>query len=201
MSVVLQSVRAELLAMATEDLRVREELARSGALFEGYHPRMREVHERNAERLGAIMESHGWPSGSLVGEEAAAAAWLVLQHAIGNPSLQRRGLALMKKVTATGGVSPIHVAMLEDRIRSNEGKGQCYGTQFDWDENGLLSPLPIEDQGNVDKRRAEIGLAPLAEDIQRKRQMAAEGGETPPQNWAARQVEIREWLRSTGWRE
>ena len=187
--------------MAAEDLRIREELARTGALFEGYHPRMREIHERNAERLGAIMEAHGWPGRSFVGEDASAAAWLMLQHAIGNPSLQRRGLTLISEAAATGDVSLVHVAMLEDRIRSNEGKGQRYGTQFDWDKDGLISPLPIEDEPNVDKRRAEIGLPPLVEDVRRKRQLALESGERPPQNWDARQAEIREWLLSTGWRE
>jgi hypothetical protein len=196
-----KAVRAELLAMAAEDLRVREELARSGRLFDGYHPRMRESHERNAARLGEIIEAHGWPGRSFVGEEAADAAWLILQHAIGSPSLQRRGLALMTEAATTGDASLIHVAMLEDRIRSNEGKRQRYGTQFDWDENGLMSPLPIEDEANVDKRRAEVGLIPLAEDIRVKRQSAAESGERPPKNWDARQAEIREWLRSTGWRE
>jgi hypothetical protein len=201
MGVDPQSVRAELQAMAAEDLRMREELARSGELFEGYHPRMREIHERNAARLSAIMEAHGWPGRSFVGKDASEAAWLILQHAIGNPSLQRRGLTLIREAAATGDAAVVHVAMLEDRIRSNEGKGQRYGTQFDWDENGLISPVPIEDEQNVDKRRAEIGLAPLAEDVRRKRQLALESGERPPQNWEARQAEIREWLRSTGWRE
>jgi hypothetical protein len=201
MSADPQSIRAELQAMAAEDLRVREELARSGELFEGYHPLMREIHERNAARLGAIMETHGWPGRSFVGDDASEAAWLILQHAIGNPSLQRRGLTLIGEAAANGDASVVHVAMLEDRIRSNEGKGQRYGTQFDWDENGLISPVPIEDERNVDERRAAIGLAPLAEDVRRKRQSAVESGMRPPQNWEARQAEIREWLRSTGWRE
>lgn len=195
------TVRAELQAMAAEDLGVREELARSGELSGGYHPRMREIHERNAARLDAILEAHGWPGRAFVGEDASEAAWLILQHAIGNPSLQKRGLALMREAAVAGDASVVHVAMLEDRIRSNEGKGQRYGTQFDWDEEGLLSPLPIEDEPNVDKRRAEIGLAPLAEEVRRKRQSAVESGERPPRNWEARQAEIREWLRSTGWRE
>jgi hypothetical protein len=200
MSVDSRTVRLELLAMAALDLGLREELARDGVLFDGYHPRMRAVHERHAERLGEILGAHGWPGCSLVGQEASAAAWLILQHAIGNPSLQRRGLTLMR-AAATGDVSPVHVAMLEDRIRSNEGQGQRYGTQFDWDEEGRLSPLPIEDEANVDRRRAELGLAPLAEEVQRKRQLALAGGERPPQAWHARQAEIREWRRSTGWRE
>jgi hypothetical protein len=187
--------------MAAEDLRVREELARSGALFEGYHPRMREVHERNAARLRGLIELHGWPGSSHVGEDAADAAWLVLQHAIGNPSLQRLGLALMQDAVSRGDVSRVRVAMLEDRIRSNEGKGQLYGTQFDWDEAGQLSPLPIEDEPSVDARRAEIGLAPLVEDIRRKRRSAIERGERPPADWQARQAEILAWLRATGWRD
>ena len=189
------------MAMAAEDLRVREELASTGALFEGYHPRMREVHERNAARLGAIIETHGWPGRSSVGEDAAESAWLILQHAIGIPSLQRRGLTLLKEAAEMGDVSPIHVAMLEDRIRSNEGRGQRYGTQLDWDEDGLISPVPIDDESNVDKRRAEIGLGPLAQEVQRKRRLAAESGEKPPADWHARQAEKHQWLRATGWRK
>jgi hypothetical protein len=196
-----QSIRAELLLMAAEDLRVREELARTGVLFDGYHPRMRELHEQNTARLAAIIEEHEWPGLSFVGAEAAEAAWLILQHAISNPELQRRGLSLLTAAAERGEVSPVHVAMLEDRIRSNEGKGQLYGTQFDWDEQGILSPLPVEDEPNVDKRRSAIGLAPLAEDTERKRRQLAESGERPPKNWSARQREKEEWLRATGWRE
>ena len=196
-----QALRMELLSMAAEDLAVREELARDGSLYEGYHPRMCELHERNAARLQAVLQQHGWPGRSLVGEEAAEAAWLILQHAIGNPSLQRRGLALLEAAAAIGDVPMIHVAMLDDRIRSNEGRGQRYGTQLDWDEDGLLSPLPIDDAANVDERRSEIGLPPLAQEVRRKRQLAAESGERPPQDWNARQSEKERWLCSTGWRK
>lgn len=186
--------------MAEEDLRVREELARDGRLFEGYHALMRAVHDRHAERLAAILDAHGWPGRSLVGEEAAEAAWLVLQHAIGHPALQRRGLALLTAAAASGEVLPAHVAMLDDRIRCNEGGYQRYGTQFDWDEHGRLSPLPIEDEAHVDARRREVGLGPLAQDIERKRQSATREGEPPPKDWHARQRERDAWLRAAGWR-
>ena len=95
----------------------------------------------------------------------------------------------------------VQVAMLEDRIRCAEGRGQRYGTQFDWDERGAISPLPIEDEENVDARRREIGLMPLARDTQRRRELAAQEGERRPQDWDARQREKEHWLRSTGWRE
>lgn len=196
-----ERLKAELLAMAAEDLRIRDELKRDGSLFRGYHPRMRQVHERNAARLMEVLEHDGWPGRSLVGENAAEAAWLILQHAIGNPALQRRGLSLLKEAAAAGEVPLARVAMLEDRIRANEGRGQLYGTQFDWDEHGLMSPLPIDDETSVDARRREIGLMPLAQETRRQREQAERDGERPPPDWNARQQEKEEWLRSTGWRE
>jgi hypothetical protein len=195
------SLRDELLAMAEEDQRVRAELAAEGSLFDGYHPRMEEVHRRNAARLTEIMAEHGWPGGTLVGKEGAHAAWLVLQHAIGNPSLQRRGLELLRRAVAEGEAPAIETAMLEDRVRSFEGKPQVYGTQFDWDEHGRLSPLPIEDEANVDERRRHVGLPPLAGDTRRRREAIAHGCEKPPRDWAERQRQFEAWALAVGWRE
>jgi hypothetical protein len=73
-----------LVAMAREDLAKRDELVRRGELFGGYHPEMRAVHDRNAADLLAILDESGWPARSAVGDEAAEAAWLVVQHAIGH---------------------------------------------------------------------------------------------------------------------
>jgi hypothetical protein len=39
---------------------------------------------------------------------------------------------------------------------------QVYGTQFH-EVGGKMEPYPIEDEANVDKRRKEVGLPPLAE--------------------------------------
>jgi hypothetical protein len=90
------ALRAKLLALADRDKRVRSELVASGELFDGYHPRMASVHARNAEALERMIEAFGWPGRSLVGDEGMDAAWLVLQHAIARPDLQRRCLPLLK---------------------------------------------------------------------------------------------------------
>ena len=201
MTIDYRALGTELSAMATEDLRVRGELAGTGELFCGYHPRMREIHRRNARRLLAIIDTCGWPGKSRVGAEAADAAWLILQHAIDNPSLQRRGLELLTIAVRSGDVERKQVAMLEDRIRINEGKPQWYGTQFDWDRSGHLSPLPIEDAANVDRRRAALGLCPIDHEIAQKRRAAAANGECAPEDWQARQEAQQEWRRSTGWLE
>jgi hypothetical protein len=192
------ALRAELLAMAAEDARVRAELVAEGALFDGYHPRMAAVHHRNAVRLFAIMDRVGWPGRHLVGRDAADAAWLVLQHSIGDPAVMRRGLALVQAAPA-GDVAPAQAAMLEDRVRVHSGLPQRYGTQVDWDADGVLSPREIEDPAGVDVRRRAVGLPPLAEAVRQLRAAAAREGERAPPDLEARRREIAAWERSVGW--
>lgn len=194
------ALRSELVAMANEDQRIRAELAADGSLFQGYHPRMEEVHRRNGVRLLEIIEERGWPGRSLAGEEGSAAAWLVLQHAISMPSLQRRGLDILKIELSRGEVDRAQVAMLEDRICVFEGRKQVYGTQYDWDEHGELSPHPIGDPDHVDERRRAAGLPPLEENTRRIRDEMREIPGVPPPDRAERQRAQREWARSVGWR-
>jgi hypothetical protein len=186
--------------MAQEDRALRDDLAAQGLLFDGYHPRMEEVHRRNAARLSALLDRHGWPGKALVGEDGAEAAWLVLQHAISEPALQRRGLVLLRQAALAGEVGAWQVAYLEDRIRFFEGRPQVHGTQYDWDEHGQLSPHPIEDVDRVDERRRAVGLGPLQENTRRMREDAARSGEGPPRDRAVRQQQFERWARAVGWR-
>ena len=57
---------------------------------------------------------------------------------------------------------PADVAMLTDRVRTQEGKLQVYGTQFRI-VDGALAPFPIEDPAHLDARREQAGLLPMAE--------------------------------------
>ncbi|HVG34126.1 MAG TPA: DUF6624 domain-containing protein [Pyrinomonadaceae bacterium] len=192
-------LRDELIRMVKEDWRVREELAADGSLFKGYHQRMAEVHQRNGRRLGEIIDQYGWPGKTLVGEEGADAAWLIVQHDIGNPSLQRRSLPLLREAVARGKAHGWQLAMLTDRICVLEGKRQVYGTQYDWDEHGEMSPCPIENPEQVDELRESVGLIPLQEDTRLKRDAVLMSSEKPPADLKARRQEMQQWARSTGW--
>lgn len=194
-----ERLREELLAMATEDSSVRAVLAADGSLFEGYNPRMQAIHDRNAARLAEMINKNGWPGVSLAGEDGEEAAWIIAQHAIAQPAFQRRCLALLEAAVESGEAPKWQAAYLTDRIRFNERKAQVYGTQFDWDEGGVMSPWLIEDAGHVEERRLAAGLEPLAEVVAKMRQGLR--AEKPPTDYAARQREIEEWARSVGWLE
>src|SRR5215813_3314065 len=89
-----ETLRQQVLAMIAEDERVRAELAADGSLYQGYHPRMADVHQRNAARMTDLIGHHGWLGRRMVGDDGAAAAWRIVQHAIGDPKLQRAALPL-----------------------------------------------------------------------------------------------------------
>jgi len=181
-----ESLRAEIRAMDEEDQRVRAELLATGELFRGYNRRMEAVHLQNSGRLEQIVEAYGWPADW----ETHEAAFRIVQHSISRPDFMRR---MQRLVT-----EPLAAAMLDDRIRSFEGRGQRFGTQFDWDEKGELNPLALDDPEGVDERRAQIGLPPLAVAVEAMR--ASLGEERPPDDPAGRRREADEWARSVGWR-
>ncbi len=194
------AVRAELLAMAERDLTLRAALAKDGSLFQGYHRDMQAVHRANAERLAALLTSHGWPGEAQVGADGAEAAWLIVQHAIGWPSFQREALVALQGAVARGDAPALHAAMLEDRVRTLEGRPQRYGTQFDWDEDGRMSPLPSEDPRGLDERRRGLGLRPIEAETIERRRLAELEGERPPRDPDTRRREMLDWLRAVGWR-
>lgn len=117
--------------------------------------------QENTKWLKEIIEKQGWPTYTKVGKDGAQSAWLLVQHADADPKFQRVCLDLMTKAPKNE-VSLSNLAYLTDRVLLAEGKKQLYGTQF-VRILGKLQPSPLEDEQNVDKRRAEMGLSTLAE--------------------------------------
>ncbi len=159
---VNEQLRQELLAMRTEDRTVRQELIDSGKLGGPYVPRMEEVHRKNAARLREPIELYGWPADPVAGQDGAEAAWLIAQHAVGEPDFQRYVLALLRACAAENRVPAWHAAYLEDRIAMHEGRPQRYGTQWVQDPtDGRYRPWSLADAGRVNGLRGEVGLKPM----------------------------------------
>ncbi len=87
---------------------------------------------------------------------------------------------LLEKAVHENKADPKQLAYLTDRIAVLEGRPQFYGTNFDWDEKGELSPRPVYGINKVDQRRKSIGLNSLEEQTKIIRQQAIEEGQEPP---------------------
>lgn len=123
---------------------------------------MQRIDQENTEFMRVTIEKLGWPGKSMVGEESAQAAWLLVQHADHDPDFQDKCLALIKEAFKSGDVTGQQVAYLTDRVLIKQGKKQLYGTQFN-SEGSETNPFPIEDEANLDARRNEMGLGPMAD--------------------------------------
>ncbi|WP_407179297.1 DUF6624 domain-containing protein [Bradyrhizobium sp. STM 3562] len=186
--------QTQLLAMRARDEQVRSELAANGSLFEGYHPRMEEVHRANAQELRSIIQEHGWPHDALVGPEGAEAAWLIAQHSIGEPDFMRCCRALLDEASSLGRVPRWQLAYIDDRIRVFEGKPQRFGTQIDLRPEGPQAH-ELEDASQVDAWRKEAGLLAIAVVLARAQ---ADPLPTPLEHEVRRAAELL-WRQKVGW--
>lgn len=192
-------IAKKIIALQEKDLALRQRLIDRGGLGEGYNGEMQVVHNENAQVLCSIMDMIGYPTQEKVGEKASQAAWLVIQHAIGDPVFMRKCAALLLCAVDEQKGSPIQLAYLSDRIAVFEGKKQRYGTQFDWDETGVLNPQPYDNKDAVNQRRASLGLNTLEEQTVIIRERAVAENELPPKDWAKRKQEVDAWKQSVGW--
>ncbi len=157
------ALRQELLERVEEDQKARAAIPNDPAKVTlALVTSVQSVDKANTAWLKQIIQKYGWPGKSLVGEDGAHAAWLLVQHADLDRDFQKHCLKLMEKAVQVGEASGPDYAYLTDRVRTGEGQPQVYGSQLKF-VGGEYVPLPIEDEANVDKRRAAVGLPPLAE--------------------------------------
>lgn len=165
-SVANPALRKELLRRVEQDQAIRDEFIKKGVERpdQSVLDRMGAIDASNTARMRAIVREYGWPTPSLVGRDGTEAAFLLVQHA--ELAFQKEVLPFVEKAYRRGELSGQDYALLLDRVLVGEGKPQVYGTQAepfkDWEgQEPVLAP--IEDEANVDKRRAEVGLPPLSE--------------------------------------
>jgi hypothetical protein len=162
-----QDLRRELLARQEEDQRIRTLVPPPEGQHEVRLPdevaaEWERIDQDNTRWLAGILATRGWPGRMLAGEDGAAAAWLLAQHADRDPAQQRAFLDALRAAAGQGDATPAQLAYLEDRVRVGAGQPQRYGTQFTV-AGGTFGPHPIEDPDRLDERRAAAGLEPFAD--------------------------------------
>ena len=116
----------------------------------------------NLIKVKTILDTRGWLGEDVVGEQGNTTLFLIIQHS--DIKTQERYLPMMRQAVKNGKAKGSSLALLEDRVALRQGRMQIYGSQINRDiktQSYYVSPL--EDPDNVDKRRAEVGLQPLAE--------------------------------------
>jgi hypothetical protein len=118
--------------------------------------------QANLKYVSEILDKYGWISYDTIGFKANQTLFLVIQHS--DSTTQEKYLPLLKQAVKDNRAFGHDLALLEDRVLIKRGSKQIYGSQIQCDSTGKNCwILPIEDEINVDKRRAEVGLQPLAE--------------------------------------
>ena len=116
----------------------------------------------NLIKVKAIIDKYGWLGPDEIGYQGNSTLFLVIQHS--NQATQEKYLPLMRDAVKNKKASGADLALLEDRILLGQGKKQIYGSQITMDSRtGQYMLSPIEDEINVNKRRAEVGLEPIEE--------------------------------------
>ncbi len=111
----------------------------------------------NTEWLRAQLSEINWFDRTTYGPRPDQAAWLIAQHADRNPSLQREVLARLESLPP-GATNTANLAFLWDRVAVSENRLQRYGTQIHCQNGAPVALTGVEDEANIDVRRAELGL-------------------------------------------
>ncbi|MBL7781235.1 MAG: hypothetical protein JNM22_08450 [Saprospiraceae bacterium] len=134
---------------------------RASPEFRDFVRRSTEQDSLNQLRVRQIIEEHGWLGTDVVSKRATKALFLVVQHA--ELPMQERYVPLLRQAVAEGKADAENLAYLEDRILMRQGKPQRYGSQIVTDKStGAWILYQVEDPENLDKRRATVGLGPIA---------------------------------------
>lgn len=80
----------------------------------------------NLNQVRNIIDTQGWLGPSEIGQQGASTIFLVIQHA--DSLTQVKYLPIMRVAVQRGKALPQHLAPLEDRVLTKQGKKQIYGS-------------------------------------------------------------------------
>ena len=130
-----------------------------------YWPIKNKINKKNLKELREIiLENGGWPKISEVSSKVSGAAFLIIQHS--EPQTMQLYYSYLKECVEEGEAEKRHLALMTDRMISNLGVKQIYGTQISFDEKTGVYYLDLNeviDPINLNKRRAEMDLKPIEE--------------------------------------
>ena len=116
------------------------------------------IDAENTAYMRRVLDQCGWPRKSVVGPEAAKAAWRLTQHADMDPEFQVLASRQLKSAVLAEEAEPWDLAVLVDRNRRLNDLPQVYGMQFFTAPDGAIAFYSIVSPAQLDQRRKDIGL-------------------------------------------
>jgi hypothetical protein len=154
------ALSSELLKRAAADQAARKVLLQDMKSTTANNAVLR-VDADNTSFMRGVLSRCGWPKKSVVGPEAAKAAWLLTQHADMDPEYQVLASRQLKYAVLANEAEPWDLAVLVDRNRRLNDQPQVYGMQYYIGSDGVLEFYDIVNPAQLDRRRKEIGLPPF----------------------------------------
>ena len=162
-----QKLKAQLERIHTEDQGLRQQIQGVQQKFGFNSPELnalwdeiRKKDQENLREVELIIKEHGWLGPQQVGRRASQTIFLVIQHA--SPETRVQYLPIMRQAIKEKKASNGDLALLIDRINTEAGLKQIYGSQLLGKIEGGYELFPIDDPDHLDQRRAEMGLDPIA---------------------------------------
>lgn len=115
----------------------------------------------NLKKVTSIIDRYGWMNPYDVGVIGAKAINLVMAHS--DITTKRKYYPGMFKALVAGKISYESYALFEDKMNTQTGRLQYYGTQVQYYTNGKVFLLPVYEPDSLDARRKKMYLEPVAE--------------------------------------
>lgn len=118
-------------------------------------------HLINERKVKHILDTYGWPTKEMAGEQGNWTICNVIQHS--DNAVRIQYLPMMRQAVKEKKLEPRFLVRAEDRIATERGDLQMYGGQMKYyPETESFNLWPVFDPENIDKRRTEIGLDSIA---------------------------------------
>lgn len=124
-------------------------------------------HIANEKKIRKLLDTYGWPTKETSGENGNWTICNVIQHS--DNEIRLKYLPMMRQAVKEKKLEPRFLVRAEDRIATARGDLQIYGGQMKYyPETKSFNVWPVYDPINIDKRRAKIGLEPIAIFLKRR---------------------------------
>lgn len=116
--------------------------------------------EESGEMFKEIYQQHGWPGPNIIGRDAVEASFHLVGAHTYDCDFQLQSANLMKEALPKGECFGVFYASLIDRYLALTYQPSLFGTMSDYNEETGRVELTrnVADPGNLNTRRAEVGL-------------------------------------------